>query len=225
MKTSVFKDRIDAGLALADALDEYAGRDDVVVLGLPRGGVPVAAVVAGALEAPLDALVVRKLGVPGHPETAVGALGPGGITVLDRDLMARLGISTSALRAVIAREQRELRRRELEYRDDEPFPDLHDRTVIIVDDGLATGATMAAAVATVRQLSPAGVVVAVPVASPAACRRLALIADHIVTVRTPPMFVAVGQWYQDFRATTDDEVRRWLNGSAGVSGPVPTSLP
>jgi predicted phosphoribosyltransferase len=211
---SRFRDRVDAGRTLAPHLDAYAGRDDVIVLALPRGGVPVAAEVARAIAAPLDVFVVRKLGVPMYPELAMGAIASGGITVIDRELIRKLGISDQQLARVADAEQRELERREIRYREGRPFPDLRGRTVILIDDGLATGATMAAAAEAVRAQQPARLVVAVPVASPDTCEAFRGVADEIVCAVTPEPFHAVGLWYEDFSQTTDEEVHDLLADAA-----------
>ena len=204
-----YRDRADAGVRLAAAFDpSWAGRPDVVVLGLARGGVPVAYEVARALGVPLDVFVVRKLGVPGHEELAFGALASGGLRVLNEDLAATLPPEVVA--EVSAREWDTLVAREAAYRGDRPPLDLRRRTVILVDDGLATGASMRAAVGAVRTRYPAGVVVAVPVGAPATCEQLRTVADLVVCPLTPERFVAVGSWYDDFSPTTDDEVRRLL---------------
>lgn len=205
-----FADRLDAGQELAARLRRYAGRTDVIVLGLPRGGVPVAAVVAGALGAPLDVFVVRKLGVPGHRELAIGAIASGGARVLNQPLIAELGIPERAVAAVMAEEERELARRERLYRADRPRYALSARTAIVVDDGLATGSTMRAAVQALRHLDAARIVVAVPVGSREACRDLEAVADEVVCARIPDRFVAVGRWYVDFSETTDEEVTALL---------------
>ncbi len=202
----VFEDRIEAGRALAAQLARYAGRGDVIVLGLPRGGVPVAEQVAQILGAPLDVFLVRKLGVPGHEEHAMGALASGGVTEVDGDLVRTLGISAAAVRATVRREQAELERRERVYRAGRAPVDVRGRTVIVVDDGLATGATMHAAVSALRMAQPARIVVAVPVASVDACSELARHADECVCVSTPEPFRAVGPWYREFDATEDSEV-------------------
>jgi putative phosphoribosyl transferase len=194
-------------------LRKYAGGRDVIVLALPRGGVPVGAAVAEVLRAPLDVFLVRKLGVPGHEELAMGAIASGGVQVVNRELTRNLGIPDAAIDAVAARERRELARREREYRGDRPAPDVRRRTVILTDDGLATGSTMRAAVAALRQEGAARIVVAVPVASPRACAELGDEADEIVCAETPEEFEAVGQWYEDFKQTTDDEVRELLRHS------------
>jgi predicted phosphoribosyltransferase len=205
-----FRDRVDAGRQLAVQLAQYAGRNDVIVLALPRGGVPVGAEVARALEAPLDVFLVRKLGVPGHPELAMGAIASGGVRVLGDDIIRDLAIPTSAIEAVAAREQVELARRERLYRGERPLPSLAQRTIILVDDGLATGATMQAAVEAVRTQQPARVVVAVPVGAPDTCARLRQFADDVVCAESPASFQAVGAWYERFDQTTDDEVLRTL---------------
>ena len=220
MSRRPFRDRLDAGAQLADRLVRHAGRADVTVVALPRGGVPVAAVVAARLEAPLDVLIVRKVGAPDHRELAVGAVGPGGITLLDLDLIERLGLTEAGLQAVIDEEQAERDRREDAYREGRAALDLTGRTVLIVDDGLATGSTMAAAVGAARALAPAAVVVAVPVASPSGVRRLATVADEVVVVMAPDRFLAVGQWFDDFRPVTDAQVRRWLTPPGAGPGPV-----
>jgi predicted phosphoribosyltransferase len=201
-----FHDRADAGRQLAARLTRYAQRDDVVVLALPRGGVPVAFEVARALGAPLDVFVVRKLGVPGHPELAMGAIASGGVRVVSDDVVEQLGIPTAALEQTTARERAELERRERLYRGARGLPSLDGRAVILVDDGLATGATMEAAIRAVRQLQPAHVIVAVPVGAAETCRRLAAIADEVVCGSTPEPFQAVGLWYQEFDQTSDTEV-------------------
>ena len=212
MKTR-FKNRDDAGRRLAAELRAYAGRDDVIVLGLPRGGVPVAYRVAEALQAPLDVFVVRKLGLPWHEELAMGAIASGGVRVLDPDLIKTARVSDADIDRVTTVEQAELERREKRYRGDRPFPDLHGKTVILVDDGLATGSTMRAAVHALRRQSPGEVVVAVPVAPPEVCDAFSYIADEIVCAETPEPFQAVGLWYQDFSQTTDDEVHRLLESA------------
>ena len=210
-----FADRTDAGRRLADALGHLAGVD-VVVLGLPRGGVPVAAPVAAALHAPLDVLVVRKLGLPWQPELAMGAVaGVGGaLEEVRNELVIRhAAVSEEVLDAVRSREVGELQRREQAYRGDRPAVDVRGRTVVVVDDGLATGSTMRAAVAAVRAQAPSAVIVAVPVGSRDTCARLRREVDEVVCVSTPFAFTAVGQAYDDFRATSDDEVRAALSGA------------
>lgn len=205
-----FRDRREAGRLLAQRLGAYKGRADLLVLALPRGGVPVAFEVARELEAPLDVLLVRKLGLPGHEELAIGAVATGGIRVLDEDLLAQFGISEEMLGPIVEREQRELLRRERAYRGAAPPRDVRDKTVILVDDGLATGSSMRAAVLALRQRAPARLVVAVPVAPPSSCTALREQADDVVCARTPEPFAAVGQWYEDFSQTSDEEVRELL---------------
>jgi len=205
-----FRDRAEAGRALARALSHYAGRDDVVVLALPRGGVPVGHEVAKQLGAPLDVFLVRKLGVPGHEELAMGAIASGGVLVLDEGVLRWLGISEQQLQKTLAKELDELRRREAAYRDGRRLPDLKGKTVILVDDGLATGASMQAAARAVRRHEPARIVIAVPVASRATCDKFRDKVDDVVCAITPVPFHAVGNWYEDFSQTTDDEVRELL---------------
>src|SRR5262245_43240880 len=201
-----FKDRIEAGRLLAAGLASYANRHDVIVLALPRGGVPVGFEVAQALRAPFDVFLVRKLGVPGHPELAMGAIASGGVRVVSEDLIAQLGIPRSAVEQVAARERLELERRDRLFRGDRQLPSLRDRTVILVDDGLATGASMEAAIEAVRVHGPARVVVAAPVCAKDSAARLKRLADEVVCARTPEPFQAVGLWYERFGQTTDDEV-------------------
>jgi putative phosphoribosyl transferase len=210
VSTQPFRDRAEAGELLAAKLTAYRDRDDVVVLALPRGGVPVAREVARALGVPFDVYVVRKLGVPGHEELAMGAIASGGVRQVNRDVVDALGIPASVIDAVAAREQVELERREQDYRGDRGPLALTNKTVILVDDGLATGSTMRAAVMAVRQQQPARVIVAVPVGAASTCADLATEADDVVCVRTPDPFVAVGLWYRDFTPTTDHEVRTLL---------------
>jgi putative phosphoribosyl transferase len=205
-----FENRSDAGRRLATELRTYADRQDVIVLALPRGGVPVGFEVAMAIDAPLDVFVVRKLGLPWHEELAMGALASGGVRILDNDLIRIARVSEEDVRRVTATEQAELERRERLYRGDRPFPNLAGKTAILVDDGLATGSTMRAAVAALRQEGPALVVVAVPVASPDTCNAFRNIADDIVCAETPEPFIGVGMWYEDFSQTTDDEVHELL---------------
>jgi len=209
-----FQDRRDAGRALAAALRKYAGRDDVVVLALPRGGVPVAYEVAKALGAPLDLFLVRKLGTPGHRELAMGAIASGGVRVLNDDVVRWYGIPKDAIEAVAREEERELVRRERAYREGRESVPIEGRLAVLVDDGLATGSTMRAAVKAVRQLGPSSVVVAVPVGARETCDELSAIADEVACLRTPEPFAAVGQWYLDFDQTTDEEVRRLLSDHA-----------
>jgi putative phosphoribosyl transferase len=206
----LYKDRKEAGQRLAAGLSNYANRTDLIVLGLPRGGVPVAYEVASALNAPLDVFVVRKLGLPGNEELAMGAIASGGIRVLNEEVLAYLRDPESALADVTEKETRELELREQKYRDNRPFPDLLDRTVILVDDGLATGSTMKAAVKAVRQKNPRRLVVAVPVSARSTCREVREEVDDIVCLEMPEPFYAVGQAYIDFSPTSDQEVRELL---------------
>jgi putative phosphoribosyl transferase len=206
----IFRDRVDAGRRLAEKLEQYAGRSDVIVLALPRGGVPVGYEVARALGAPLDVFLVRKLGVPGREELAMGAIASGGVRVLNEDVVSELGIPQHWVDIVAARELEELRRREAAYRDGRPAPDVRAKTVILVDDGLATGASMRAGVAALRKLGPARIVVAVPVGAAQTCDEFRDVADEIVCAETPDPFYAVGSWYSDFDQTTDEEVRELL---------------
>jgi putative phosphoribosyl transferase len=208
--TRPFRDRVDAGQALATHLGKYAARPDVVVLALPRGGVPVAYEVAKALGAPLDVFLVRKLGVPGHEEYAMGAVASGGVRVVSHEVVRGLGLSQADMERVAARETAELTRRERLYRGDRPEPDLSGRIVILVDDGLATGSTMKAAVKALATKKPAAIVVAVPIAAPETCRELEQVVDEVVCAVTPDPFHAVGLWYQDFSQTTDAEVHDLL---------------
>lgn len=203
----VFKDRSEAGRRLAAALARYANRPDVIVLALPRGGVPVAFPVAEALHAPLDILIVRKLGLPGHEELAMGAIATGGVQLLNPEIARQFGVTREQLQAAISRERAELERRERAYRGDLPWPDLRGKTVILVDDGLATGASMRAAVLAVKQQQPASLVVAVPVASVETCDMLRDEVDDVICLETPQPFYAVGLWYQEFGQTSDEEVR------------------
>ena len=205
-----FRDRVEAGEFLAEGLSQYRDRDDVIVLALPRGGVPVAAEIARRLHVPFDVFVVRKLGVPGHEELAMGAIATGGARVINDDVVGPLGIPSQVIDSVARREQIELERREELYRGSSAPIGLVGKTVILVDDGLATGSTMRAAVKAVRQQEPARVIVAVPVGAPETCATLAREADDVVCVRTPDPFVAVGLWYRDFTPTSDREVRALL---------------
>ena len=210
METRRFRDRTEAGRLLAERLRSYSGRDDVVVLALPRGGVPVAYEVAKALGAPLGVFVVRKLGVPGHEEVAMGALASGGLVVLDTYLVQRLGLDRNQLEAAVTRETGELQRREAAYDGRLDPQELEGKTVILVDDGLATGSTMRAAALAVRELNPTNIVVAVPVAAKETCDAFRDVVDEIVCEITPEPFHAVGLWYEDFTQTTDEEVRELL---------------
>lgn len=205
-----FRDRTDAGRALAAELAGYRGAPGVLVLALPRGGVPVAYEVARALGAPLDVFLVRKLGVPGHEELALGAIATGGVRVLNDHVVRGARVSPEQIEAVAAREQAELERREREYRGGRPPPEIRGRVVILVDDGLATGATMRAAAEAVARQGPARVVIAVPVAAAETCRALSRQVDEVVCAETPEPFWGVGMWYQDFGQTTDEEVRALL---------------
>jgi predicted phosphoribosyltransferase len=227
-----FADRAAAGRALAPPIARrLLGGARAIVLALPRGGVPVAAQVADALEAPLDVLLVRKLGVPGHEELAFGALATGGVSVLNERVVEMAELQPDAMRAVAARESVELERRERRYRGDRPPVDVADATVVVVDDGLATGATMRAAVAALRRRGAARIVVAAPVGSPDACDRLAGEADAVVCLRRPRVFRAVGAWYEDFSEVSDAEVAALLAthpstlAPAGSSGPPPQPSP
>ena len=216
---SLYDDRRQAGRVLAGELSEYTGRDDVVVLALPRGGVPVAYEVATRLRAPLDVMVVRKLGVPGREELAMGAIASGGVLFLNEELIDELGIPKNIVDAVVSSEAREVARRERAYRSDRPPVDVTDQTIILIDDGLATGSTMKAAVASLRRRGPKRIVVAVPIAAPSTCDELASDVDELVCAVTPEPFYAVGVWYDDFSQTTDDEVRELLETADGGSGP------
>jgi predicted phosphoribosyltransferase len=210
MSPRLFRDRTEAGRLLAARLEKYAGKPDVMVLALPRGGVPVAFEVARALHAPMDVFIVRKLGVPGHEELAMGAVASGGVRVLNDHVVAGLGIPEYVIDAVVKWETEELKRRERLYRGNRPPADVRGKTVILVDDGLATGSTMLAAVQALRQQGPARIVVAVPVASPDTCELMKAYVDEIVCAATPEPFYAVGLWYEDFSQTTDEEVRELL---------------
>ena len=210
-----FLNRSDAGRQLAaELLPRYGGRSDVLVLGLPRGGVPVAFEIAVALDAPLDVFVVRKLGLPGHEEFGIGAIASGGVRVVDESVLRAYGVDSRTLEEITQREQRELERRERRYRDDRPFPAIQDRVVILVDDGLATGSTMRAAVAALRAEGPREIVVAVPVGAPETCSAMARLADDVVCLMTPEPFYAVGLWYENFDQTDDDEVHDLIERAA-----------
>jgi putative phosphoribosyl transferase len=206
----IFRDRTEAGQHLAKHLMAYAGSDNVLVLGLPRGGVPVAYEVAQALHVPLDVCLVRKLGVPDQPELAMGAIADGGVRVLNPEVVGMLGITREEIEAMAAAEMAELKRRAREYRGPHRPPEIAGWTVILVDDGLATGSTMRAALAALRLQHPARLIAAVPVGAPQSCAEFKSDADEVVCAETPSPFYAVGQWYEDFSATTDDEVRRLL---------------
>jgi putative phosphoribosyl transferase len=207
---TAFENRRQAGRALARKLSTYAGRDDVIVLALPRGGVPVGYEIAEALDAPLDVFLVRKLGAPGQEELAMGAVASGGVRVLNPNVLVRLGVSEDEIEAAVRKEGRELARREREYRGDRPTLELRGRTVILVDDGVATGSSMRAAIVVLRSLSPERLVIAVPVAPPSTARELSLLADDFVCLATPDPFYAVGMFYESFDPIEDEEVRDLL---------------
>ncbi|WP_026103576.1 phosphoribosyltransferase [Pseudanabaena sp. PCC 6802] len=217
---SRFQNRTEAGKLLADRLKEYTNRPGGLVLGLPRGGVPVAFEVAQALDLPLDICLVRKLGVPGHKELAMGAIASGGVRVLNYDVVSWLGISGKTIDGVAAKELRELQRRDRAYRGDRPSPDVRDRTVILVDDGLATGSTMRAAITVLKSQQPQQIIVAVPVAPLETCNELQAEVDKLVCLITPEPFYAIGLWYEDFAQTTDDEVRKLLAKRLASSIPI-----
>jgi putative phosphoribosyl transferase len=205
-----FKDRRDAGRVLARKLSTYTGQTDVIVLALPRGGVPVAYEVALALNAPLDIFLVRKLGLPGREELAIGAIASGGIRVLNEDIIRVLGVPEEVINIAARNELQELQRREHNYRGNRPAPDVRDRKVILVDDGLATGASMRAAVVGVRAQHPARIVIAVPAAAPELCNAFQFEVDEMVCAMTPDPFYGLSRWYEDFSQTTDAEVRMFL---------------
>ena len=209
-----FLNRREAGAQLAVRLSRFSSDPNVIVLGLPRGGVPVAFEVARALDAPLDVFVVRKLGVPGHRELAMGAIASGGVRVLNHDVLDRVLIPQSTIDTVTAIEHEELERQEWAYRGEAPFPSLKDKTVIVVDDGLATGSTMRAAVQAIRNSEPGWIVVAAPVGAAETCQRLRQDADQVICCCTPGSFYAVSAWYEDFSQTTDEEVRNLLEAAA-----------
>jgi putative phosphoribosyl transferase len=210
----IFENRTDAGRKLATRLKRFADRDDVLVLALPRGGVPVAYEVAKELKAPMDVFLVRKLGVPGHEELAMGAIASGGVRVINEELVNYLGIPDEVIDETAAFEERELERRARAYRGDRPPPDVKDRIVILIDDGLATGSTMRAAAASLRPQKPRRIVVAVPVSSRETCDEFRSEVDEIICVATPQHFQGVGLWYNDFSQTSDDEVRKLLKRAA-----------
>jgi predicted phosphoribosyltransferase len=214
--TSRFRDRREAGRFLAQKLAAYANRPEVIVLALPRGGVPVAYEVAAALHAPLDVFLVRKLGVPGHEEYAMGAIASGGVRVLNEAVVQALHIPSSAIEAAVAREEQELARRSRAYRGERPPPEVRGRTVILVDDGLATGASMQAAILALRRLQPARIVVAVPTAAPETCEQMRAVAEEVICAMTPEPFHAVGLWYEDFSQTSDEEVGALLAQAAAA---------
>jgi len=221
--TIPLKDRTEGGRLLADKLAAYADRPDVIVLALPRGGVPVAFEIARALHAPLDVFLVRKLGVPGHEELAMGAIASGGVRVLNEYVVRELHITPEEIDRVARREGQELARRERVYRGKRPLPDVRGHTVILVDDGLATGSTMRAAVAALKQQQPGRIIVAVPIAAPATCDELRAEVDEVVCARTPEPFYAIGMWYDDFPQETDEEIRHLLDLAARFS--VPGQMP
>jgi predicted phosphoribosyltransferase len=218
MNGMIFNNRQDAGRRLAEKLTHYAGRDDVVVLGLPRGGLPVAYEVSEALDAPLDVFLVRKLGVPGRKEFAMGAIAMGGVQVMNRDVVNWMGVTPEDIERVAESERNEMDRRNKAYRGDRPLPELSGKIVMLVDDGLATGATMRAAITGVRAFDPEKVVVAVPTGSPDVCAKFQDEADEVVCLSMPEPFEAVGAWYRDFSQTSDDEVRELLARSRKKRG-------
>jgi putative phosphoribosyl transferase len=211
-----FKDRTAAGQFLAEKLAKYANRRDVLVLALPRGGVPVAFEIAKALNVPLDVFVVRKLGVPNQKELAMGAIAPGGVRVLNQDIVRSLCIPETEIDQVAEQEQQELERRQLLYRGDRPFPTLHEHTVILVDDGLATGATMRAAVTALQKYEPAKIAIAVPVSAPETCQEFETKVDEVVCGMQPTPFYSVGLWYDNFPQTADEEVHDLLERAANT---------
>ena len=211
----VFKNRIEAGQKLAAELAKYAHEKKLLILALPRGGVPVAYEVAAALKAPLDVFVVRKLGVPGQEELAMGAIASGGVRVLNEEIIQHLGIFEDVIARVAAREQQELERREFTYREGRPLPEISGKTVILIDDGLATGATMRAAVTALKAKRPHKLIVAVPTAAPDTCASIQKLVDRMVCLITPMPFGGVGAWYEDFSQTTDQEVQELLNQAQG----------
>jgi putative phosphoribosyl transferase len=211
----IFRDRTDAGKYLATKLLSYKDRQDVLVLALPRGGVPVAFEVAQVLRVPLDIFLVRKLGVPGHEELAMGAISTGGVRVLNEDTVDYLNIPEHIIDSIAAEELKELKRRERAYRGNRPEPDVKGKTVILIDDGLATGSTVRAAAQALRQQQPARIIVAVPVAAPETCDEYRIGVDEIICAVTPEPFVGVGMWYLDFSQTTDEEVRDLLERARG----------
>jgi putative phosphoribosyl transferase len=209
-----FRNRIDAGRQLAARLVPYAGREDVLVLGLPRGGVPVAFEIAMALDAPLDVFIVRKLGLPGHEEFGIGAIASGNVRVVDEAVLRTYDVDPDALEHITDRERLELERRERRYRDDRDLPTIEDRVVILVDDGLATGSTMRAAITALRMKRPSKIVVAVPVGARETCTAVATLVDEVICLETPEPFYAVGLWYEDFEQTDDAEVHELLERAA-----------
>ncbi len=216
MKENIFADRAHAGQLLAGALSKYANRPDVIVLGLPRGGVPVAFEVAKRLDAPLDVMVVRKLGVPGWEELAMGAIASGGVRVINEDVVRGSNIPPESIERVAAAELKELRRREMAFRGHTGAPDVKGKVVILVDDGIATGSTIRAAVQALHQQEPAKIVVAVPTAAADSCDKLAPMVDELVCLMRPIYFHAVGQWYENFQQTTDAEVKQLMDAAAAL---------
>jgi predicted phosphoribosyltransferase len=214
-----FRDRAEAGRVLAEKLADYAGLEDVIVLALPRGGVPVAYEVASALGAPLDVFLVRKLGAPGHEELAMGAIASGGVVVTNDEVVKAMDVQADEILDAIASERRELARREEAYRDGRPPVDVRGKTVILIDDGLATGSSMRAAVTALRRQGPARIVVAVPIGAASTCAELQSIADDCICAVTPEPFRAVGLWYEDFSQTEDDEVAELLARARGAASP------
>jgi predicted phosphoribosyltransferase len=215
MNQLIFSDRVHAGELLAGALRKYTDRSDVIVLGLPRGGVPVAYEVAKRLHAPLDVMVVRKLGVPGWEELAMGAVASGGVRVINDEVVRGSNISAESVERAAAAELQELHRREIAYRGHTGAPDVKDKTVILIDDGIATGSTIRAAVQALRQQGPARIVIGVPTAAADTCDKLAPLVDELITLIRPIYFHAVGQWYENFEQTTDAEVKQLLAEAAG----------
>jgi putative phosphoribosyl transferase len=211
-----FRNRTEAGQLLAERLQSYANCPDVLVLSLPRGGVPVGFEVAKALNAPLDICIVRKLGVPGHKELAMGAISLGGTRIINHDVLDWLKISEAAVEAVTSMERRELERRDQLYRGNRPPPDIQNRTIILVDDGLATGSTMRAAIATIQQQAPEYLIVAIPVAPASVCQELRREVDEVVCLLTPKPFYAIGLWYEDFSQTSDAQVRELLEQATNL---------
>lgn len=210
----VFFDRVEAGRLLASKLTHYKGRPDTLILALPRGGIPVAAEIGKELQLPIDVFVVRKLGVPGHEELAMGAIATGDMRIINYEVVGQLGISQETIEAVAQKEREELRRREQLYRGSKPPRDVHDRNVILVDDGIATGSTIRAAIAALRQLSPARIIVAVPVAAAETARQVGGEVDEMICAQTPEQLYAIGQWYEHFEQTTDEEVQDLLDRAA-----------
>jgi putative phosphoribosyl transferase len=220
MRVEPFQNREEAGRLLGDEVVKRVGKAaDTIVLALPRGGVPVGRGVAQALGAPLDVFVVRKLGVPGYEELAMGAIASGGVRVLNDDVLRSMPLPPSVIEAVAEREERELKRRERSYRGNRPPLDVQERTVVVVDDGLATGSTMRAAVRALRKMRPRSIIVAVPVAAPSTCDELRTDVDQLICLRMPEPFEAVGLWYRDFSQTTDEEVHALLDREGEPSSP------